>query len=62
LENPEWKYDAIPEIINGKNIFDYVDPEIEKKIMLLEEEQKNFVMPEEDLLNETEKYENSVLE
>lgn len=29
---------------------------------MLEEEQKNFVMPEEDLLNETEKYENSVLE
>ena len=62
MENPEWKYDAIPEIINGKNIFDYVDPDIERKIMMLEEEQKNFVMPEEDLLNETEKYENSVLE
>lgn len=62
LENPEWKYDAIPEIINGKNIFDYVDPEIEKKLMMLEEEQKNYVMPEEELLNEKEKYENQVLE
>jgi nucleolar GTP-binding protein len=39
LDNEEWKYDAIPEILNGKNVFDFVDPEIERKILLLEEEQ-----------------------
>lgn len=48
--------------MNGKNIFDFVDPEIERKLMLLEEEQKNLVMPGEELLNERERYENEVLE
>lgn len=62
LENPDWKYDAIPEILNGKNIFDYVDPDIEKKLLMLEEEQGNYAMPEEELLNEKERHENSVLE
>lgn len=36
LENPEWKYDIVPEIMDGKNIIDYVDPDIEQKIKLLE--------------------------
>ena len=38
--------------MDGKNIFDYVDPDIERKIQLLEEEQANFVLPEEELLND----------
>jgi len=38
LENQEWKYDAVPEIMDGKNIFDYVDPDIEAKLAALEEE------------------------
>lgn len=36
LENQAWKYDNVPEIMDGKNIFDYVDPDIERKIQLLE--------------------------
>ena len=28
----EWKYDQIPEIMNGKNIADFVDPEIWEKL------------------------------
>jgi len=28
LANPEWKYDDIPEIMDGKNIADFVDPDI----------------------------------
>ncbi len=32
LKNPDWKNDIIPEIIEGTNIIDYVDPEIEQKI------------------------------
>lgn len=62
MENEAWKYDAVPEILNGKNIFDFVDPEIERKIMQMEEEQKNLVMPGEELLTEKERYENEVLE
>ena len=28
LENPEWNYDNIPEIIDGKNIADFIDEDI----------------------------------
>ena len=28
LHLPEWKYDAIPEIMDGKNIADFIDPDI----------------------------------
>lgn len=40
LENPEWKHDKIPEIFDGKNIYDYVDPDIEAKLQALEEEEE----------------------
>ncbi|KAI0815762.1 P-loop containing nucleoside triphosphate hydrolase protein [Xylaria sp. FL0064] len=40
LENPEWKYDKIPEVFDGKNIYDYVDPDIEAKLQALEEEEE----------------------
>lgn len=39
LSNPEWKYDIIPEIMDGKNIADFIDPEIEEKLRRLEEEE-----------------------
>jgi len=35
----DWKYDVIPEIINGKNIADFVDPDIEEKLAALEREE-----------------------
>lgn len=40
LAKDEWKYDVIPEILNGKNILDYVDPEIEEKLRELEKEEE----------------------
>ena len=40
LENPDWKYDAIPEIFDGKNVYDFVDPDIEAKLAALEEEEE----------------------
>lgn len=40
LENPNWKYDIAPEIINGMNVWDYVDPDIEKKLLELEAEEE----------------------
>ncbi|OAG30566.1 nucleolar GTP-binding protein [Nematocida sp. ERTm5] len=39
----EWKYDVIPEIYNGKNIADYVDPDIEAKLQKLEEEEDYYM-------------------
>ena len=42
LVNPEWKYDIIPEIMDGKNIADFIDPEIEEKLRRLEEEEEQF--------------------
>eukprot|EP00956_Cyclotella_meneghiniana_P032648 scaffold90518_cov75-Cyclotella_meneghiniana.AAC.2 len=40
LADPEWRFDAIPQILDGKNIADYVDPDIEAKLLLLEEEEQ----------------------
>lgn len=40
LANPEWNYDKMPEVIDGKNVFDYVDPDIEAKLAALEEEEE----------------------
>lgn len=47
LKDEEWRFDAIPEIMDGKNIADYVDPDIEKRLEDLEQE-------EEQLLEELE--------
>jgi nucleolar GTP-binding protein len=42
LEKPEWKDDVMPEIMDGKNIFDFVDPDIKLKVeqLQLEEDQR----------------------
>jgi nucleolar GTP-binding protein len=40
LENPEWKYDKVPEFYDGKNVYDFVDPDIEAKLQALEEEEE----------------------
>jgi nucleolar GTP-binding protein len=48
LENDEWKYDKVPEVIDGKNIWDYVDPDIERKLLELEREQDEFLGIEEE--------------
>jgi len=39
LANDDWKFDPIPEIYNGKNIADFVDPDILKKLEELEKEE-----------------------
>ena len=36
LGNEEWKYDIMPEIVDDKNIADFVDPEIMAKLEQLE--------------------------
>jgi len=40
LENDEWKYDKIPEIMDGQNISDYIDPDLIEKLEALEREEE----------------------
>lgn len=40
LDNPEWKYDKVPEIMDGMNVSDYVDPDIDARLQALEEEEE----------------------
>ncbi|KAF8499763.1 P-loop containing nucleoside triphosphate hydrolase protein [Russula emetica] len=39
LANDEWKSDIIPEIMDGKNIADFIDPDIAEKLEALEREE-----------------------
>lgn len=39
LKNDDWTKDAIPEIWNGKNIADFIDPDILKRLDALEKEE-----------------------
>jgi nucleolar GTP-binding protein len=43
LSKDEWKYDTIPEIMDGKNIADFIDPEIEAKLEALEREEERLI-------------------
>jgi nucleolar GTP-binding protein len=64
LKEEEWRFDAIPEIIDGKNIADYIDPDIEAKLLALEKEEDQLIAeldaaameeePESDLDSEEE--------
>lgn len=39
LDDPDWRYDTIPEIMDGENVADYMDPELEERLAeLLAEE------------------------
>lgn len=40
LANPDWKYDLVPEIMDGKNIADFVDPDILLRLEELEREEE----------------------
>jgi hypothetical protein len=40
LDNPDWKYDQVPEIMDGKNIADYVDADILQRLEDLEREEE----------------------
>lgn len=55
LENDDWKNDIIPEIINGKNIADFIDPDIAEKLEALEREEEKleaegFYASDEDIV------------
>jgi len=43
LKEEEWKKDIIPEIIDGKNIFDFIDAEILERLDALEKEEEEAI-------------------
>eukprot|EP00559_Dactyliosolen_fragilissimus_P005324 CAMPEP_0184863056 /NCGR_PEP_ID=MMETSP0580-20130426/8771_1 /TAXON_ID=1118495 /ORGANISM="Dactyliosolen fragilissimus" /LENGTH=700 /DNA_ID=CAMNT_0027361117 /DNA_START=105 /DNA_END=2207 /DNA_ORIENTATION=- len=47
LKNPDWRFDAIPQILDGKNIADFIDPDIEAKLEALEKEEDQLVQEAE---------------
>ncbi|KAJ7583405.1 P-loop containing nucleoside triphosphate hydrolase protein [Mycena floridula] len=56
LTNPEWKFDTMPEIMDGKNIADFIDPDIAEKLEALEREEERlekegFYAEEEDMFD-----------
>ncbi|KIJ25273.1 hypothetical protein M422DRAFT_38855, partial [Sphaerobolus stellatus SS14] len=40
LAMDEWKYDKMPEIMDGKNVADFIDPDIAEKLEALEREEE----------------------
>jgi nucleolar GTP-binding protein len=62
LTDDNWKYDNVPEIINGMNIMDYVDPEIERKLIELEKEQDElYNLQDEEMIDEADELNGTVL-
>lgn len=43
LKDEEWRFDTIPEIIDGRNIADFVDPDILQKLEELEREEDQII-------------------
>jgi nucleolar GTP-binding protein len=40
LDDKSWKYDVLPEIMDGHNVIDFVDPDVERKLQELEREEE----------------------
>lgn len=40
LKDPAWRYDIMPEIMEGSNVLDFVDPDIDAKLEALEREEE----------------------
>ncbi|WOO77508.1 putative nucleolar GTP-binding protein 1 [Vanrija pseudolonga] len=40
LADDSWKYDIMPEFLNGKNVADFIDPDIAEKLEALEREEE----------------------
>lgn len=40
LADPDWKHDTVPEILNGRNVADFIDPDIEARLADLDDEEE----------------------
>lgn len=59
LENEDWKKDVMPEFLDGHNVADFVDPDIEEKLEELEREEEKleaegFYNEDEEILDSEE--------
>lgn len=54
LKDASWKYDIIPEIMNGKNIADFIDTSILSKLEALEKEEAMLLANGDDDINYAE--------
>jgi nucleolar GTP-binding protein len=59
LGDDDWKYDTIPEFLDGHNVADFIDPEIEEKLEALEREEERleaegFYQSDEEILDDEE--------
>jgi len=59
LDDPSWNQDRVPEIFDGKNVYDYIDPDIDAKLQALEDEEERlekegFYESEEEMADESE--------
>ncbi|KAI8971222.1 GTP binding protein 4 [Pilobolus umbonatus] len=59
LNDDDWKYDVIPEFLDGHNVADFIDPEIEEKLEALEREEERlaaegFYNSDEEILDDEE--------
>jgi len=52
MENEEWKHDRMPEIMDGKNVFDFWSGDIDEKFEELEMEEVARLRALEDLMKE----------
>lgn len=62
LEEDEWRYDTIPEFMDGKNVMDFFDADIENRLRRLDEEEAELeaqgaYAPEEDDENDLDEEE-----
>lgn len=57
LANDEWKYDVMPEIYEGKNVADFIDPDIQESLERLEREEEK--LETEGFYDESEEEVNS---
>jgi len=57
LENPDWRFDVRPEILNGKNVYDYIDPEIDRLLEELEREEEERERQMEDQMEDDDEFE-----
>nr|XP_043606011.1 nucleolar GTP-binding protein 1-like [Erigeron canadensis] len=48
LEHDEWKEDNMPEILDGHNVYDFIDPDIQQRLEELEKEEGMLLQEQED--------------
>jgi len=62
LKDETWKYDIVPEFMDGKNIADFVDPDILQRLDELEKEEEMLEQQRGDMEEEDEVLDEDMME